>query len=137
MPSFSFTQTDHSRHPLHCLGVCPINHQTYRELIVCLPPRIRYIDPRLTPKVNISSNKGTLCRGRKAWYNSIRIGLRLGEISLQFTTTTLDVDTSPFTELLIPHHRCCPHSYSYQMALHASPIPKSHCPIVTSASSRW
>ena len=96
-------------------------------------PRIRYIDPRLTPKVkDISSNKGSRHRGRGVWYNSIRIGLRLGEISLQSTTITQDVDTSLFTELLIPHHRCCPPSFSHQAALHVSPIPKSHSSIVTS-----
>ena len=46
------------RHPLHCLDVCPMKHQI-------LPPRIRYIDPRLMPKVSdISDNKGSCCRGR-------------------------------------------------------------------------
>ena len=121
------------RCPRNPLDVCPIKHQTHRELIVCLPPRIRYIDSRLMRKVrDISSNKVSCCRGRGAWYNSIRVGLRLIEISLQSTTTTRDVDTTLFTEFLIPHQRCCSPEGSHQSALHAFPIPKSHYSIVTS-----
>ena len=97
-----------------------------------LPPWIRYIDPRLSPKVNISSNKGNRCWGRWAWNNFVRIGLRLGERSLQSTMTTLDMDTSHFTELPIPYHCCCSPKDSHQIVLHASPISKSHCLIITS-----
>ena len=97
-----------------------------------LPPRISYIDPWISPRVNISSNKGNRCRGRWARNNFVRIGLWLGERSLQSTMTTLDVGTFHFTELLIPHHRCCSPKDSHQTVLHASPISKSHCLIVTS-----
>ena len=91
-------------------------------------PRMKYIDPRLMLKVtrrDISSNKGSRCRGRGAWYNSIGTGLRLGEISLQSITTTLDVQTPLFTELLNLHHRCCSPEDSHQTLL---PFPDLTAP---------
>ena len=42
------------------------------------------------------SNKGSCGRGRTAPCNSTRISLWLGEIPVQYTTTTLDVHTSYF-----------------------------------------
>ena len=68
MPSFSFTETSCPKHPLHRLDVCSIKHQTYGELIVCLPPRIRYIDPMFTPKVKDIHRVGCAAR-----YDSIKI----------------------------------------------------------------
>ena len=111
--------------PERCQSTSSMHHRWPNDSPYCfpclsgsfLPPWIRYIDPRLSPKVNISSNKGSCCQRHRAWNNFIRISLWLGERSLQSTTTTLDMDISRFTELLIPHHRCCSPKDSYQTVL--------------------
>ena len=85
------------------------------------------------PKMrDILSNKGNRCRRRGAWYNSVKISLRLGKISLQSTTTALDVDTSFYgasnstSPLLFPWRlpsngsSCFSHS---QISLHLFTVP--------------
>ena len=44
-------------------------------------------------------------------YSSVKFSLRLGDISVQSKTTTLDVFTSLLKEFLIPYCRCFPPSY--------------------------
>ena len=41
-------------------------------------------------------------------YSSVKFSLRLGDISVQSETTTLDVFTSHLKEFLIPRCRCFP-----------------------------
>ena len=58
-------------YPPHRLDVSPIKHQSYRELIVCLPPRIRYlsckcIDSRLCHNMIRKTRRGS-CHQSLVW----------------------------------------------------------------------